>query len=318
MRSRYVMKMRFTFLVSTVLAVLFVMGRAWAADSFYVDPNAAPAVWARGHADDPRAAQIAASIARVPTAQWFGNWNHDVRTSVSQFADAARAAHQVPMLVAYDIPDRDCGGASAGGAADATAYRAWIDAFSQGIGGGKAIVVVEPDSLAQLDCYKTVEGQEARLALLRYAVARLRLNAPEADVYLDAGNAHWIAADVMANRLQKAGIAEVKGFALNVSNFYTTQESIAYANAVNDVLAKQFGYTKSVVIDTSRNGNGSNGQWCNPAGARLGEPTGATSEPVLLAWIKEPGNSDGPCGVAPSIRAGIFSPDLAMRLIEGN
>ena len=38
----------------------------------------------------------------------------------------------------------------------------------------------------------------------------------------------------------KANIAEVDGFALNVSNFYKT---------------------KRIIIDTSRNGNGSNGDW---------------------------------------------------------
>ena len=312
------MKKRFAQVVSVALAALFVMGHAWATDSFYVDPNAEPAVWARVHADDPRAAKITGSIVHVPTAQWFGSWNKDVHAAVSQFVDAATAAHQVPILVAYNIPDRDCGGASAGGAADADAYREWIEAFSQGIGNRQAVVVVEPDSLAQLDCFKTANGQDARLNLLGYAVSRLRLNAPAADIYLDAGNAHWTAADVMANRLHDAGIGEAKGFALNVSNFYTTEESIAYANAVNGVLGSRFGYTKPVVIDTSRNGNGSNGQWCNPAGAKLGEPTSDASGQILLAWIKNPGASDGPCGVGPTLKAGVFSPDLAVRLIEGN
>ncbi|MGF6643220.1 glycoside hydrolase family 6 protein [Paraburkholderia sp. GAS82] len=312
------MKKRFAQVLGMALATLFVMGQTWAAGSFYVDPNSQPAVWARNHADDPRAAKITESITHVPTAQWFGSWNKDVHAAVSQFVAAADAAHQVPILVAYNIPNRDCGGASAGGAADADAYRAWIDAFSQGIGKNQAVVVVEPDSLAQFDCLKTTDAQDARLNLLSYAVSRLRLNAPAADIYLDAGNAHWTAADVMANRLHDAGIGEAKGFALNVSNFYPTQESIAYANAVNGVLGSRFGYTKPVVIDTSRNGNGSNGQWCNPAGAKLGEPTGDTTGQILLAWIKNPGDSDGPCGVGPTLKAGVFSPDLAARLIEGN
>jgi endoglucanase len=303
--------------VGIMLAAFFTIGAACAADSFYADPNSEAAVWVRAHADDPRAAKIAAAIVHVPTAQWFGSWNHDVQAAVHQYVDAANAAHQTPMLVAYNIPGRDCGGASAGGADDADAYRAWIDAFSQGVGKSKAMVVVEPDSLAQLDCFKTPETQQARLDLLRYAVSRLRLNAPEADVYLDAGNAHWIAADVMANRLHDAGIDEVKGFALNVSNFYTAQESLAYANAVNELLSNRFGFTKSVVVDTSRNGNGSEGQWCNPASARLGEPTGEPAGQIWLAWIKNPGNSDGPCGIAPTVKAGVFSPDLAAHLIDG-
>lgn len=316
------MQTRFVQVIGAALAApltaLFVMGPTWAADSFYVDPNSEPAVWARNHADDPRAAKINESIVHVPTAQWFGSWNNDVHAAVSQFVDAANAAHQVPILVAYNIPNRDCGGASAGGAANDDAYRTWIDAFSQGIGKREAVVVIEPDALAQLDCLKTADGQDARLNLLSYAVSRLRLNAPAADIYLDAGNAHWIAADVMASRLHDAGISEAKGFALNVSNFYTTQESTDYANALNGVLQNRFGYTKPVVIDTSRNGNGSNGQWCNPPGAKLGQMTGDASGQILLAWIKNPGNSDGPCGIGPTLKAGVFSPDLAVRLIDGN
>ncbi|MEU0380739.1 hypothetical protein ABZ093_26030 [Streptomyces cyaneofuscatus] len=36
------------------------------------------------------------------------------------------------MLVPYAIPDRDCGGASQGGAPDIAAYDAWIGEFAQG------------------------------------------------------------------------------------------------------------------------------------------------------------------------------------------
>jgi cellulase/cellobiase CelA1 len=37
----------------------------------------------------------------------------------------------------------------------------------------------------------------------------------------------------------------------------------------------------------------------------------------MLLWIKVPGNSDGPCGIAPTTPAGQFNPDLAVRLING-
>jgi len=306
---------RFSLLI--VLA-LFSVQQAVAADGFYVDPDSTAADWVHAHGSDPRAARIAESIAAVPTARWFGNWSGDIRSALQAFVDAAATAHQTPILVSYNIPDRDCGGQSAGGAAEASSYRKWIDAFSQGIGGGKAVVVVEPDALAQLDCFKTHAGRTTRLDLLRYAVSSLRHNAPAADIYLDAGNANWVAAGVMAERLASADIAEVKGFSLNVSNFYTTEQSLAYAHAVNAALEKQYGYRKSVIIDTGRNGNGSNGEWCNPAGRKIGVPTAFTTDGVLLAWIKPPGDSDGACGSAPTTPAGTFSPDLAINLIEGN
>lgn len=290
---------------------------ALAKNDFYVDPHSASAMWLQSHADDPRAAQIAAAIVNQPMARWFGNWNHDVGDNVQNFVMAAAAMHKTPILVSYNIPNRDCGGESAGGADDSKAYRRWVAAFAQGIGKNPAIVVVEPDSLGQLDCLKSAAQRSSRLALLKDAVAQLQQSAPVADVYLDAGNAHWIAADEIARRLNAAGIAQAKGFSLNVSNFYNTERSIIYANAVNSELEKQFGYTKSVIIDTSRNGNGSQGQWCNPARSKLGSHTGYQSKNILLAWIKAPGNSDGACGIAPTVKAGVFSPELAQRLIEG-
>ena len=305
---------------SLVIAVLIFPGiaQAQAGAGFYVDPDSSPALWVRAHRADPRAQRIAESIANVPTARWFGNWSGDVHKAVKRFVDKADATHREPILVAYNIPHRDCGGASAGGVDDASAYRVWIDSFSRGLGNRRAIVIVEPDATAQLDCLKTNDERDERLDLLRYAVSRFRLNAPVADIYLDGGNAHWISPGIMAARLNAAGLSESKGFALNVSNFYTTAESAAYANSVNAALSAQFGYSKPFVVDTSRNGNGSDGQWCNPPGRMIGARTSGASGAMLPVWIKEPGSSDGPCGVAPTSPAGAFNPELAMRLIDGD
>lgn len=305
---------------SLVIAVLVVLGitQVRADAGFYVDPDSSPAIWVRAHRADPRAQRIAESIANVPMARWFGNWSGDVRKAVKRFVDKADAAHRVPILVAYNIPHRDCGGASAGGVDDATAYRVWIDSFSHGVGNRRAVVIVEPDSTAQLDCFKTNDERDERLDLLRYAVSRFRLNAPVADVYLDGGNAHWISPAIMAARLNAAGLSEAKGFSLNVSNFYTTAESAAYAYSVNAALVAQFGYSKPFLVDTSRNGNGSDGQWCNPPGRMIGARTSGATGAMLPVWIKEPGSSDGPCGIAPTSPAGAFNPELAMRLIDGD
>lgn len=303
-----------------VIAVLafYSAAQARADAGFYVDPESGPALWARAHPNDPRATRITESIANVPMARWFGNWSGDVRTAVNRFAGKANAADRKPILVAYNIPNRDCGGASAGGVADASAYRVWIDSFSRGVGNRRALVIVEPDSTAELDCFKANDKRDERLGLLRYAVSCFRLNAPDADVYLDGGNAHWISATVMATRLNAAGLSDAKGFVVNVSNFYTTEESMAYANSVNAALAQRFGYTKPFAIDTSRNGNGSDGHWCNPTGRKIGVRTGAASDTMLPVWIKVPGDSDGACGSAPTTPAGAFSPELAVRLIDGD
>ncbi|RKH08367.1 endoglucanase [Corallococcus sp. CA053C] len=284
---------------------------------FYVDPNSNPAAWVRANGGDGRAARINASIASKPMARWFGNWSGDITQAVSGFVGAADAADKLPVLVAYNIPGRDCGSHSGGGAGSPEAYRAWIAAFAAGLGNRPAVVIIEPDAVAQLDCLPNDTERQTRLGLLRYATEQFRDRAPNTWAYMDGGNARWIVADTMAQRLESAGVRNVRGFSINVSNFYTTSESATYGGAVNSALSSRYGYTRQFIVDTSRNGNGSNGEWCNPAGRKLGTPSQTGGGAELLLWVKVPGDSDGQCGIAPGTPAGQFSPDLANRLIDG-
>ena len=218
----------------------------------------------------------------------------------------ARAAGGVPVFVAYDIPGRDCGGWSAGGAGSPEAYARWISDIAAGIGTAEAVVVVEPDALAQLCGDAT-----ARLGMLRTAVGLLEQNAGT-HTYLDAGHADWIDAGTMAQRLRSAGVAQADGFALNVSNFGTTAANVAYGERISALLGGAH-----FVVDTSRNGNGPGSDWCNPSGRAIGErPTTATGSALVDAflWVKTPGESDGTCNGGPA--AGEFWPSYALDLVR--
>jgi endoglucanase len=287
----------------------------------YVDPESNPAEWAAAHPGDPRAARISSAIGAKPIARWFGGWNTDVRADTAAYVGRAAQAGKMPVLVAYNIPGRDCGGYSGGGAANDTAYLAWIDGFAKGIGTRPALVVVEPDAVAQVGCLPAGKAQDDRLALIRTAVQRIKAAAPNAQIYLDAGNANWIDAAAMADRLIKAGLGDARGFALNVSNDDTTAASSAYGGKINQALQAAGKKTAPFVVDTSRNGNGDRGDWCNPAGRKLGANpapgAGGTNAPELVLWLKVPGDSDGTCGIAPGTPAGEFDPALAIRLIDG-
>jgi len=283
----------------------------------YVDPNSNAAIWARNNGGDGRAARIQSDIASKPMARWFGNWNSDIASAVSSYVSAAAAANKLPVLVAYNIPGRDCGSHSGGGAGTPDAYRAWFYDFVSGLGNRPAIVLIEPDALAQLDCMPSDSDRRTRLELLRYATEQLRDRAPNTWAYMDGGNARWIAPDTMAQRLQSVGTGNIRGFVANISNFYPTAETLTYGNAVNAALSSRYGYTKAFVVDTSRNGNGTNGEWCNPGGRKLGTPSQAGGGAEMLVWVKAPGNSDGQCGIAPGVPAGQFDPEIAWRLIHG-
>ncbi len=248
-------------------------------------------------------------IINQPTAKWLGNWNTDVQKDVKAVVDAASQQGTTPTFIAYNIPGRDCGGYSAGGSNGSDAYRSWISSVAKGINHQKALVVLEPDALASMNCLSSA-GQNDRVNLLKEAVNTL--NQQGASVYVDAGNARWIGAEEMSNRLKQAGIDQAKGFSLNVSNFITTDESINYGQQLSSRLG-----SKHFIVDTSRNGNGPTGdsQWCNPWGRALGRtPTLSTGNSLVdgFLWLKNPTESDGYCNGGPS--AGTFWPEYVLEL----
>jgi endoglucanase len=220
-------------------------------------------------------------ICSNPQASWINGG--DAGGAVSSIV--GKAGSSIPVLVAYNIPNRDCGGASGGGAADSKAYKGWIDSFAGAIGSHKVAVILEPDALAHGEC------ADDRFDTLAYAVTALKKQAG-AHVYIDAGHAGWVDAGTMSGRLKSANIAAADGFSLNVSSFQTNADSISYGSSISSQVGG-----KPFVIDTSRNGKGPNGgMWCNPPGRGLGSKPGFdTGNPLVHAflWVKRPGESDG-------------------------
>jgi endoglucanase len=283
----------------------------FASAPFFVDPGSTAARQARAwRRSRPSWARAIRKIAAQPQADWFTNQDpgqvyRNIRLRVNRIA----AAGKLPVLVAYDIPARDCGSYSSGGATSASGYKRWIRRFAAGIGRRHAVVILEPDALPELECL-SVGARETRLALLRDAVSVLAAK-PSVSVYLDAGQSAWRSVASMASRLRAAGAGRARGFSLNVASYWPTAEQIAYGNALALALGG-----KHYVVDTSRNGRGPLGnEWCNPPGRGLGErPTTATASPFADAyfWIKRPGESDGSCNGGPS--AGRWWPEYAVGL----
>ncbi|GAB7037904.1 MULTISPECIES: glycoside hydrolase family 6 protein [Catenuloplanes] len=254
-------------------------------------------------------------IGEQPTAVWFTGASADTVTRAATLVADARAAGHLPVITVYNIPGRDCGSFSAGGAAGRDEYTAWVRALAGALGREPVLIVLEPDAVAQ-----AVDGcagpPAERYALLAAAVDAFAAN-ERAHVYLDAGNASWIADHArLAEALRAAGIDRAAGFALNVSNFETTEASVAYGTRLSEALGGTH-----FVIDTSRNGNGPNpasgvARWCNPPGRAIGaDPTTDTGVPRLdaLLWVKRPGESDGECDRGDPA-AGVWFPEYALAL----
>ena len=255
----------------------------------------------------PYEASLLDKIGARPTAVWLGEWSGDVSSAVRNVVNEARSsANSLPVFIVYNIPGRDCGSYSAGGASGEDHYKNWIRGIADGVGDYTAVMILEPDALAGMSCLSDA-GRKSRVLLLNQAIDIFN-SKPNISVYLDAGNPNWVPADEMASRLGSAGVDKARGFALNVSIFFTTEENISYGNKISGMTGG-----KTYVIDTSRNGRGSNGEWCNPWGRALGNPPTANTGSGLVdafLWMKVPGESDGPCNGGPS--AGTFWLEYAL------
>src|SRR5258708_33450926 len=128
------------------------------------------------------------------------------------------------------------------------AYEKWVNGFATGLGDRPAVVILEPDALAELNSCRGSAERQARLQMLSYAVKTLQTDSDQVD--LDAGHSSWVPAVQMARRLRAAGVAQAYGFALNVSNYDPTGREIGYAAELH----RDLGMAKRFVVDTSRNG----------------------------------------------------------------
>jgi endoglucanase len=285
-------------------------------DPYWVNPDgsAAKQVAAYEKSGKKDDAEQIRKIAEQPSGEWILPENAE--DQARGYTEAADQADRDALLVLYNIPHRDCGQFSKGGAADGNQYRAFIDSVAQGIGDRHATVILEPDAVQHMvDNCTPEEFHEERYDLLKGAVGKLK-SLKNTTVYLDAGNAGWGKPDQIFQPLQWSGIDQADGFSVNVSNFYTTEDSVKYGKELSAKVGN-----KPFVIDTSRNGNGPytggdpDQRWCNPPGRALGEEPGTkTGDPLVKAylWVKRPGESDGDCKGGPP--AGKWWPEYALKL----
>ena len=173
-----------------------------AGSDLYLNPYSTTLEAAQSLSGQARAdAQLLGSI---PSADWITKGTPaEAQAAVDEIVDAASARGEMPVIVAYNLPFRDCAQYSAGGAANTAAYKAWIDGVAAGIGDRAATVILEPDGLGIIPYYTTLDGDPEwcqpaeldaataasdRFAQLNYAVDALKAGA-NTSVYLDGTGA---------------------------------------------------------------------------------------------------------------------------------
>ncbi len=270
----------------------------------------------KAHGQQAEAADLEA-LAEMPSGIWAAGQSGEMQL-VRTVTQAAEKAQAVPVIVAYNLPDRDaCGQFSVSTGPTASGYEQWINQLAAAIGSGDDIVIVEPDGLPDIvrGCLSRAQSAE-RYQLLRYAMKQLGA-LPHARVYLDAGNPGEFANPApLAGPLRQAGIQYGRGFSANVSNFQWTSVMVSWSQR----LERDLGGNIGAVIDTSRNGRGpytgpDTPQWCNPPGRAVGSAPELNPGPAGIdayLWIKDPGASDGSCNGGPP--AGQYWPQYAISL----
>ena len=284
--------------------------------ALFVDPDTAAANQVKQWTAEGRTADAEQlrKIAAQPLPDWLTKPTGEVGDEARSYVQKAQAAGKRPFFVTYHIPGRDCDSYSGGGAEGGDDYRKWSAEVADAVQGSNALIVVEPDGVPQtISCGKG----DANLGLIKDSVARLK--DAGATVYLDAGNPGFIDdTGQLVDALKRSGIDRADGFSLNVSNFRTTEDNLAFGAELSGALGG-----KHFVIDTGRNGNGGvDGDvdggpgWCNPPGRALGAtPTFSTGQQLVDAylWIKRVGESDGDCRSGEP-RAGQWMPEYALEL----
>lgn len=221
-------------------------------------------------------ANLIRRMIKRPQAVWFTKGTPEsVEQDVRKTVDRAVDQGAVPVLVAYNIPFRDCAQFSAGGATSPEQYMAWIDGFAAGIGNGTVVVILEPDGLGIIPWYNPFADRDTwvtnpnyewcqpaeanpataasdRFSMMNYAVDKLKEN-PGTSVYLDGTHSAWLGSGDAADRLIQAGVADADGFFLNVSNY-----------RLNSHLEKYGTWTSKCIAFASHPSSWGNGhsEWC--------------------------------------------------------
>jgi endoglucanase len=238
-------------------------GHSLAANThFYIPAPPSGAIEQIGGLLRGRDFQDAALMARmelVPSAVWLDGETQaqaaagaagqrqadaDVAQQVREALIGSSLERSVPVFVAYNIPGRDCSQYSAGGAPSDAAYDAWINSLRGALGSARAVVILEPDALANLPGYCGSAYNASfpnvtnttRIEDVAYGVQTLETD-PNISVYLDGGHSAWQAVGNIAQVLVAADVQQAQGVFFDVSNYQYATNNAYYGTWVSSCIA---------------------------------------------------------------------------------
>jgi endoglucanase len=203
--------------------------------------------------------ELLAKIALRPKAKWFGAWIPDraIRAGVADYIANSTGGDPntlVQMAVFRMVPWEHEACRRLPSPGEQASYRLWIDEFAAGVNDAHAAIVLQPDGPFAL-C--APGGSRLPSELVKYAASRFAA-LPNTSVYIDAGAADWPKDNPAeaAEILVRAGVDQVRGFALNSTHYVALADDIAFGAKVVAELARRGIAGKHFVVNTSSNGQG--------------------------------------------------------------
>jgi hypothetical protein len=193
--------------------------------------------------------RLLGKIALRPRAVWAGAWDGDPRAMAQQsISDSTQGDPNALTQVAIFRLDpwETCSGSWS--AADQAGYRAWVRGYAAGIGSARVALILQPDLPFAICLSSGVPEQ-----LVAYA-AKVFNSLPHTTVYIDAGAYAWYQPAAIASMLERSGIWHARGFALNVTQYGSTDQQLQWGAEINRALAAAGARDKHFVINTDENG----------------------------------------------------------------
>jgi endoglucanase len=226
--------------------------RPWAAYEGPGDP-----VWVAYTEATGDTQPLLGKIALQPRTRWYGDWiaTSQIRSAVARQIATAQAGDPETLVPLADFrlkPWEKDACTSLPTAVEQSDYKTWTQEFAAGIGDAQVSVVLQPDGPFAL-C--APHGSHVPSHLIKYAAKTLAA-LPNTSVYIDAGASDWLDSDPARalKLLIPAGVADVRGFALNSTHYASTADQIAFGAAVVKALAKRGISDKHFVVNTAANG----------------------------------------------------------------
>ena len=134
---------------------------------------------------------LSKEIFKHPLSLWYGNRSAKPIKGLDKSLRRLfkRSSDKMPVLVVYNMPNRDIGQYSKGGAQTHDEYLEFIQDFANGIGKNKPIVIFEPDAIPHLTHLEKGEAN-SRIKLIKQALEILTQT--NAIVYIDVGHSNWL------------------------------------------------------------------------------------------------------------------------------